>query len=387
MEPRIIQVLWECIVAGPRGANDAPLRALEDKLIRQRFVTTSDFEDLLLIAGVRWRAYEIPLDALLEQFQLREQTAFFPPSRGGNAHGFGAMSLADTAALLAELEGLGLAAKPERLARAVRDTVSMPGAMMNWAEVRCVLYQRERGKGPPVEILATPETSASVAATDEHRTAAGYRAVLDRDEQGVALALTVHAPRYRRRRAPVEVTCEACGYTYVRGDVDSSDGHRREHRKRMPYLDPAPLDRVIEMRNRAQDPAIVNALSPLWMHREMIGRGRALNRELNYSVRWGSPETDMMARGHLFILPDGRIVGACSFRWREYQDAPPAWALEWIWIAPPFRRLGILAAKWVELRALYGDFVVEGPVSPAMQAFLRKRGEESAIGAAAAPDA
>ena len=318
VEARVIQALWDCVVAGSRGANDAPLRALEEKLIRQRFVTAAEFEDLLLIAGVRWRPYETPLAPLLEQFQLQEQSAFFPPSRGGNAHGFGALALADAVALLAELEGLGVATQPERLARVVRDAVSTPGAMMSWAEVRCVLYERERGKGPPVEILARPETGAGVASTDEHRTANGYRVVLDRDEQGVALALTVHAPRYRRRRPPVEVTCEACGYTYKRGDMDSSDGHRREHRRRMPYLDPAPLDPVLEMRDRAVDLAIVNALSPLWMHREMVGRARALNRELQYSVRWGLPETDQKARGHFLILPDGRIAGACSFRWREF---------------------------------------------------------------------
>lgn len=67
---------------------------------------------------------------------------------------------------------------------------------------------------------------------------------------------------------------------------------------------------------------------------------------------------------------DRRGIGACCFRWREYTNHPHGWALQWIWFHPYFRRHGHLRKAWPYFRQAFGDFAVEGPISPAMEAFL-----------------
>ena len=68
------------------------------------------------------------------------------------------------------------------------------------------------------------------------------------------------------------------------------------------------------------------------------------------------------------------VVGACCFREREWIDAK-AWALQWVWLHPYARRQGVLASAWPHFRRRYGDFHVEGPLSPAMKGFLARMGE------------
>jgi hypothetical protein len=70
------------------------------------------------------------------------------------------------------------------------------------------------------------------------------------------------------------------------------------------------------------------------------------------------------------------VMGACCFRFREYRDAPAAWALQWIWIHPFWRSSGILTSVWPSFRKIFGDFVVEPPISKSMKAFLEKRKSE-----------
>jgi hypothetical protein len=76
----------------------------------------------------------------------------------------------------------------------------------------------------------------------------------------------------------------------------------------------------------------------------------------------------------------GAIVGACAFRWREYSDAPAAWALQWVWVCPKARRTGVLRARWRSFRERYGDFHIEPPVSAAMQGFVRAMGDAALLG-------
>ena len=68
----------------------------------------------------------------------------------------------------------------------------------------------------------------------------------------------------------------------------------------------------------------------------MDDRALIFRRELRYSfVGWGAKyERDTTAEGYLFADDAGAIIGACAFRWREYSDAPAAWALQWVWVCP-----------------------------------------------------
>lgn len=103
-------------------------------------------------------------------------------------------------------------------------------------------------------------------------------------------------------------------------------------------------------------------------------------REFNYDfVQYEANEiTD--DRDRVYLLTVNRYshwlgVGSICFRWREWTDAPHRLALSWLWINPFLRRKGIVSLYWDGFRNLYGDFLVEPPLSPAMKAFLAKRKE------------
>jgi hypothetical protein len=84
------------------------------------------------------------------------------------------------------------------------------------------------------------------------------------------------------------------------------------------------------------------------------------------------PHQEAADSGDEFLVP---MVGACCFRWREWQDAPDGWALQWAWFHPWHRRRGLLSRSWPAFRQEFGAFLVEPPLSEAMAVFLAARGE------------
>ena len=89
---------------------------------------------------------------------------------------------------------------------------------------------------------------------------------------------------------------------------------------------------------------------------------------------------DVRDRLFLFIQEEDwethSVVGAIGFRWEKYTDAPEQLVLSWVWIHPFLRRQGILTTYWDLFKKLYGDFRVQPPRSPAMEAFLEKQRQQ-----------
>jgi hypothetical protein len=133
-----------------------------------------------------------------------------------------------------------------------------------------------------------------------------------------------------------------------------------------------------------QESIIVTPDSPLTLRRQVERFAIYFRREFRYDAQQfeatETPDKPYFVRymAHLFICEPTRYprvwVGACCFRWREYDDLEPRWAAQWMWLHPYFRNKGILSRAWDTFHNLYGDFYSEGPFSPAMNAFLRKRG-------------
>lgn len=67
-----------------------------------------------------------------------------------------------------------------------------------------------------------------------------------------------------------------------------------------------------------------------------------------------------------------RCLGACCFRWIDWENAPASWSFEWVWIHPFRRGRGILRKAWPDFRRKYGEFHVAPPYSPAMEKFLER---------------
>jgi hypothetical protein len=145
-------------------------------------------------------------------------------------------------------------------------------------------------------------------------------------------------------------------------------------------LEPSPDPRFLEALANQPEPELVTSASPQWRHQAIYARALTFQREFGYDfVQWGSPEGDDDPKVHGFLFNDdsgvfghGAIAGACAFRWREWKNRPPSWGLQWIWVAPKARRHGILSRRWPMLRARFGDFVIEPPLSEAMAAFAAK---------------
>jgi hypothetical protein len=78
------------------------------------------------------------------------------------------------------------------------------------------------------------------------------------------------------------------------------------------------------------------------------------------------------------LIDNHRAVGAACFRWRDYTNYK-GWALQWCWLHPYFRNKGILQRSWDSFVKTHGNFVIEGPYSKAMQAFMIKVGYKSPI--------
>lgn len=136
--------------------------------------------------------------------------------------------------------------------------------------------------------------------------------------------------------------------------------------------------------NRQDEPLVVTPQSPIKLRREVERFARYFRREFNYDARQfeATEKPEKRKRpyaAYLFSNEPNCIprvwVGACCFRWREYQDVGPRWAMQWMWLHPYYRGKGILSGVWDEFHELHGNFYCEPPFSLAMEAFLRKQGK------------
>lgn len=132
------------------------------------------------------------------------------------------------------------------------------------------------------------------------------------------------------------------------------------------------------------EPVAVTPESPMSLRREVERFAIYFRREFNYDFQQfeatGKPKKDEKPyTAYLFTNQTNwypRVwVGACCFRWCEFTDAEARWGMQWMWLHPYFRGKGILGRAWDKFHELHGTFLCEPPFSPAMEAFIRKRGK------------
>lgn len=379
-----LDMLWE-IVTKTLSQKERFSARLRETFLTKRFLTGTEFGDLLESFSFSWHDRVLPLDRLAACADVPMTWSYGRPSRrSGDTYGFRAVATMDALAILILLEQLGLPLDLRPCIDVVGSTLKN-ASTLSTSELAVFQYLDRRGKWPPRRISTDDVQAGSSTTAEHHRTVAGYRVTLWRDATGVATAIECRAPRYRPPRPEREVICDGCGAEYVKGNVDSTDAHRKEHRIRMRVLDPEPCQRLASFDLLREQPDLVRVTtnSPQWMHAEMYERARAFRREFRYDfTQWGSAkgDDDPRVQGFLFVLPDDRIVGACAFRWRPLEGAPARWGLQWIWIAPGHRRSGLLRSYWPLFRQEFGDFQAEAPLSDAMEAFLESVGDSTLVG-------
>ena len=123
----------------------------------------------------------------------------------------------------------------------------------------------------------------------------------------------------------------------------------------------------------------INRHSPLRHRRAAESLGRCFQKEFRYDFPpyTAGERTDSRDTVYLFVELDPgdtgcRATGAVGFRWRQWANSPHGYGLAWAWTHPYRRRQGMLASAWSVFKSRFGDFAVEGPLSPAMVGFLRK---------------
>ena len=374
----------ECIVnslkAHIRQSEPQTVESCFTKAVENGFANYSDIEDILYFSDDRIESiyHGISVERWCEIFSVPRRY-FYPRPRRKQSSPIGdcGVSAEDLADLLINLERTGYSIDPLSLVTNLSSKL-VKRAFVSDAGLNIIRYEKSRHKTPPIFFMVEPVEMGHGRREEKFKTTTGYKVEVTWNNDSRPIELSVKAPKFRSRPEPKLTKCEVCGLEWYRGDPDSSAEHRKEHKKRLKYLDPQQNPRFGK-EYQAEDGLLHIIANPSkWMHREIYLRALAFKRELGYDfVQWGGPngDTDTNARGYLFINPENIAAGACAFRWREYEDKS-FWCLQWIWIAPKYRRTGVLSKHWRTLRQLHGDFLVEGPVSEAMLAFVTKKGEK-----------
>lgn len=344
------------------------------------YANTPDIEDIIHFCDDRISKllYTMPIERWCELFSLPVRSYFDRPRmRQQSASGSKGISAADLALLLIRFEQIGYSIDPRPIISALTD--SLNGQLfVTESELEILWYESTRHKCAPVTFSVDRNDMGIGRKEEKLTTETGYKAEMIWDDEEIPILLTVKAAKYRSRPQPVRTLCDICGWEWYRGDPESSATHRKEHARRLKYLDPQPNPRFSEMTQGDHHLCLVTTTSRQWMHKEIFLRALAFRRELKYDfIQWESPngDADPLVHGYLFVNPDCVVVGACAFRWRGHEERF-FWGLQWVWISPAYRRSGILTNHWFALRGRHGNFLVESPVSAEMMVFLEKCGDE-----------
>jgi len=373
-----IQYLWEALQTSRLHPRFYQAEHKFREEIKRGWIFASDLEDILILMDSRLDSHRFRIRHFCEPMDIRFEDVFYRPKLiGTGAISFEALRPEYFVLLLIQLERMGFQVDAQRFVNILLPSVKPRSKkIFSVAELEIFWYGKSRLK--QADVLLFSDKSRRYDFPDRKiKLAGGFKLSLGQDEGQKPHFLTIRAPKYRERRRLREVTCPECGYEWRKGDAESSYCHRREHRKRMAWLTPQPLpEMVAELTKKGIAAELVVWDSQPWKQREMYKRAQAFRREFHYDfVQWGeNMDGERDAHGYLFTNERSEIVGACSFRDRS-EDGIQRWGLQWVWICPRERRSGHLSKRWPALREQFGDFMVESPVSDAMQAFLEKRGE------------
>lgn len=374
-----LETVIEALRAEPRKvASSASIERQLVKIINQGWCESWQFDDLMMLLdrGIG-RTHLYRPDELSKQLKLEERFAFrqeFDPDEG--PWGTMMFSAATVACVLIWFERLGFDVDPTFICKKLAEAID-PDRFVNQEEITVLTYPRLRHAMAPVALAADNPRFAG-GKSEEFIVGSGYRAVVLNDADGLPVSLEVHAPKYVEPRPQVSVTCDECLMTYTSGIRSDEHRHDIEHNKIVTTLRPRTSRALKRAMSKDPEAVWVTPQSPKWMSIAVYRRARAFKREFGYDFTQWEVGDEADATGFLFNDADFRIVGACCFR-PESSEEPEVTRLDWIWICPDMRRVGLLSKNWDRFRDRFGEFRIEPPISEAMQTFLRKRGDDHLI--------
>ena len=171
--------------------------------------------------------------------------------------------------------------------------------------------------------------------------------------------------------------CPVCGFPYVKELPEDQRHHRSFHACFLSVFEPKPNKALSTLHARFGHYVPLTAQSPTWLNRRLYRIARALRWENNYDYPMWS-ESGCDAPGFILTDSDGRALGGCAVEWGEWSDVRARYVLQWIWIAPPYRRQGLLRDTWSMLTAKYDGILPAPPYSPEAARFFLSLGNLSA---------
>lgn len=172
-----------------------------------------------------------------------------------------------------------------------------------------------------------------------------------------------------------EQSCSVCNLCYAEGVPEDERIHLRCHRTVINVFEPKSYPRIARLYAKHGRFIPVTMLSSLALRRRVFRISRAFMREFGCSTQY--EEENDPALGFIIVDESGRSIGAYVIRWQESDD-PPGWVFMWIWIAPAFRRQGLLRAAWEHAKNRFPHLEPEAPFSSGAAAFFAKREDISA---------
>lgn len=378
VDQETISFLREALQEAPKLPRPEQAEREFRKSLGNAWVFDTEAEEILIMLDDRLYDYRI----LLEKLYLLcgvffELIGFKPRKYEGRPSYCQALRPEYFVLFLIQLERFGFLTNPQKFVSILLPSIDIKSkTILSSADLEILSYSKFRHKCDDV-ILYTEKPLLYSEPIEKFKTLNGFKVSFYQKDKEMQM-LRIRAPKFRKKLQPRSVICTICGFNWEKGDPESSYFHRKEHKRRLTWLNPEPLPKMLmeleEDKNLAE---IVVSKSKLWKHHEMYKRAVAFKREFNYTfIQWsknGVEEED--AIGFLITGVKGEIVGACAFRNRLQKDNSYRWGLQWIWICPNERGKGHLSKRWTMFRERFGDFLVEPPVSDGMRAFLEKQGD------------
>lgn len=330
-------------------------------------------EDLLHEQDSRlgWTIFN-SMKTLASKLDLTPRFAYLKPRHSDDEFaGYPALSATEVACALIWLERLGFHTDASLLCDALHKKLAAQTYVSD-EELTALTYMNMRHKMAPVTVSVVP-LPAPIEQTEEFETPSGYRVEIYMDDEQQPIMLQVHSPGYVEPPLRKKVTCPVCDLTYISGLGRDEHEHNVFHNKVIKTLQPVP-SRALRAALASDPNAVwVTNNSPKWLRIAVERCARAFKREMGYDFTQWCAEDDPEAIAFLFHDDRYRIIGACCFRPTSENQAAKK-RLDWIWLCPDARRRGYLSKHWDLFLSIYGEFDIEHPISPAMEAFLRKKG-------------
>lgn len=167
------------------------------------------------------------------------------------------------------------------------------------------------------------------------------------------------------------IKCTDCGYFYVPNDPEDIALHAKHHEEITAPDRPKPDSRVKGMADPSSGLIIFQRNDQDFLHEKLYGIAQRFKGEMGYDQADWAPKGSQVssgAIGALFSDHEGRALGGAGI-YTETGYPNVSHMIGWIWVAPDFRRKGVLARAVPGLAMHFPGALFQFPYSAAMERF------------------